>query len=95
VKISLIGTRGIPAQHGGFETCVEEVGERLVKKGHSVTVYSKRVNNARIRKYFYQDSFTIRKDWILSGEIVFATYMEIILAEQIPPCYRQWLQEGR
>lgn len=41
MKIALIGTRGIPAAHGGFETCVEEIGQRLVLRGHKVTVYSK------------------------------------------------------
>ena len=35
----MIGTRGVPANYGGFETCVEEIGCRLVQRGHSVTVY--------------------------------------------------------
>ena len=35
----MIGTRGVPARYGGFETCVEEVGRRLVKSGHEVVVY--------------------------------------------------------
>ena len=35
----MLGTRGVPANYGGFETCVEEVGKRLVNKGHHVTVY--------------------------------------------------------
>lgn len=39
MHISLIGTRGVPARYGGFETCVEEVGRRLVTSGHRVTVY--------------------------------------------------------
>src|SRR4051794_39656967 len=39
MRISMIGTRGVPARYGGFETCVEEVGQRLVKRGHEVTVY--------------------------------------------------------
>ncbi len=34
-----MGTRGVPAMYGGFETCVEEVGWRLVEKGHRVLVY--------------------------------------------------------
>lgn len=41
MKIALLGTRGVPATHGGFETCVEEVGKRLSEKGHEVIVYSK------------------------------------------------------
>lgn len=39
LKIALIGTRGVPANYGGFETCVEELGKRLVERGHDVTVY--------------------------------------------------------
>ena len=39
MRISLIGTRGVPARYGGFETCVEEVGRRLVQRGHEITVY--------------------------------------------------------
>jgi glycosyltransferase involved in cell wall biosynthesis len=39
LKIAMIGTRGVPAQYGGFETCVEEVGRRLAANGHRVVVY--------------------------------------------------------
>jgi len=34
-----MGTRGVPAQYGGFETAVEEIGTRLAARGHIVTVY--------------------------------------------------------
>jgi glycosyltransferase involved in cell wall biosynthesis len=39
VDIAMMGTRGVPAQYGGFETAVEEVGRRLVADGHRVVVY--------------------------------------------------------
>jgi glycosyltransferase involved in cell wall biosynthesis len=39
VRIALLGTRGVPARYGGFETAVEEIGSRLVIRGHDVTVY--------------------------------------------------------
>lgn len=39
VRIALLGTRGIPAAYSGFETCVEQLGQRLVERGHQVTVY--------------------------------------------------------
>jgi glycosyltransferase involved in cell wall biosynthesis len=39
LKIALLGTRGIPASYSGFETCVEQLGQRLVQRGHQVTVY--------------------------------------------------------
>lgn len=41
LRIALIGTRGIPAAYGGFETAVEEVGRRLVERGHRVLVYGR------------------------------------------------------
>lgn len=43
MRIALIGTRGVPARYGGFETCVAEVGKRLVKAGHDVVVYCRKV----------------------------------------------------
>ncbi len=39
MRIALIGTRGVPARYGGFETCVEEVGSRLAARGHDVVVF--------------------------------------------------------
>ena len=39
MKIAILGSRGIPANYGGFETFAEELSARLVKKGHDVTVY--------------------------------------------------------
>jgi glycosyltransferase involved in cell wall biosynthesis len=39
LRIALMGTRGVPARYGGFETAVEEVGRRLADQGHHVTVY--------------------------------------------------------
>lgn len=38
-KISLLGIRGVPAQHGGFETFAEKLSLFLVSKGWEVTVY--------------------------------------------------------
>jgi glycosyltransferase involved in cell wall biosynthesis len=39
IRIAMVGTRGVPARYGGFETCVEEVGSRLAARGHEVVVY--------------------------------------------------------
>ncbi len=39
MRIALLGTRGIPANYGGFETFAEELSVRLVERGHRVTVY--------------------------------------------------------
>jgi glycosyltransferase involved in cell wall biosynthesis len=38
-RIAILGTRGIPARYGGFETFAEELSTRLAARGHQVTVY--------------------------------------------------------
>ncbi|HLH08231.1 MAG TPA: DUF1972 domain-containing protein [Terriglobales bacterium] len=39
MKLAILGSRGIPARYGGFETFAEELATRLVRRGHSVTVF--------------------------------------------------------
>jgi glycosyltransferase involved in cell wall biosynthesis len=41
LKIAILGTRGIPANYGGFETFAEECAAGLVDRGHHVTVYGR------------------------------------------------------
>ncbi|HEX4950286.1 MAG TPA: glycosyltransferase [Blastocatellia bacterium] len=42
MKIAILGTRGIPANYGGFETFAEQLSTRLVRRGHEVTVYGRK-----------------------------------------------------
>ncbi|MGM1029620.1 MAG: glycosyltransferase [Actinomycetota bacterium] len=42
MRIVMLGTRGVPATYGGFETAVEEIGSRLAARGHDVIVYGDR-----------------------------------------------------
>lgn len=39
MRIAILGTRGVPASYGGFETFAEQLSTRLVARGHQVTVY--------------------------------------------------------
>jgi glycosyltransferase involved in cell wall biosynthesis len=41
MRIAILGTRGIPARYGGFETFAEELSARLAAAGHAVTVYTR------------------------------------------------------
>ena len=41
MKIAIIGTRGIPANYGGFETFAQELSIRLAARGHEVCVYGR------------------------------------------------------
>lgn len=39
MRIAILGTRGIPARYGGFETFAEKLSLGLAELGHDVTVY--------------------------------------------------------
>ncbi len=41
MRLAILGTRGIPARYGGFETLAEELSARLSARGHDVTVYTR------------------------------------------------------
>jgi glycosyltransferase involved in cell wall biosynthesis len=41
LRIAILGTRGVPANYGGFETFAEQLGARLAARGHQVTVYGR------------------------------------------------------
>lgn len=61
MRIALLGTRGIPASYGGFETFAEEISVRLAERGHEVTVYCReRHPEARYRGVRLQYLPTIR-----------------------------------
>jgi glycosyltransferase involved in cell wall biosynthesis len=38
-RIAMVGQRGLPATYGGIERYVEEIGTRLVQRGHRVDVF--------------------------------------------------------
>lgn len=43
MKIAILGTRGIPARYGGFETFAEKLATGLSARGYDVTVFCERV----------------------------------------------------
>lgn len=44
----IAGTRGIPAEHGGFETFAERLAVHMVERGWEVTVYCQRSGPGRV-----------------------------------------------
>lgn len=40
--MAFCGTRGVPANYGGFETAVDEISQRLVKSGYDCVVFCRR-----------------------------------------------------
>ena len=51
LKIAMIGVRGLPATYGGVERHVEEIGARLVERGHEVTVFVRPGYSGDVREH--------------------------------------------
>ena len=52
LHFALLGSRGIPARYGGYETLMEELATRLVARGFRVTVYCRsHSTDHRLRSY--------------------------------------------
>jgi glycosyltransferase involved in cell wall biosynthesis len=65
MRIAILGTRGIPANYGGFETFAEELSVRLAARGHDVTVYCReRPAQASYRGVRLQYCSTIRHKYL-------------------------------
>lgn len=52
MRIAMLGNRGIPARWGGSDTAVEEIGSRLVGRGHQVVVYCRSHNSTSPDRYY-------------------------------------------
>ena len=52
LSVALIGSRGIPANYGGYETLMEELAVRLVERGFAVTVYCRSHSTPRTLKTY-------------------------------------------
>jgi len=66
-RIAFCGTRGLPANYGGFETAVDEITRRFVAEGHEVEVFCRRSTGATRhtrhegRRLVYVDGHKSRK----------------------------------
>ena len=65
--ISILGTRGIPAAHGGFETFAEHLALYLVKQGWQVTVYCQEEGVGPIFEDVWQGVRRVRIPILASG----------------------------
>jgi glycosyltransferase involved in cell wall biosynthesis len=64
VKFAIVGTRGIPARYGGFETFAEELSTRLAARGHHITVYCRQKSESPYRGVFLACLPTIRHKYL-------------------------------
>lgn len=51
LSIAILGTRGVPARYGGFETFAEHLSVGLAQKGHDVYVYCPRYQEYKESSY--------------------------------------------
>lgn len=64
-RLAILGTRGIPANYGGFETFAEELSTRLASRGHDVTVYCRQRAAAPVYRGVHLTSLpTIRHKYL-------------------------------
>lgn len=54
MKLFILGTRGIPATHGGFETFAEKLALHLVSKGWEVAVYCQEEKFGEITETYWR-----------------------------------------
>jgi glycosyltransferase involved in cell wall biosynthesis len=79
VRIALLGTRGIPANYGGFETFAEELSTRLVQRGHEVTVYCReQFSEPRYRGVQLQYLPTIRHKYLDTPAHTFVSTLHLL-----------------
>ncbi len=78
MRIAILGTRGIPARYGGFETFAEELSTRLAARGHTVTVYCReRYTESAYRGVNLQYLPTIRHKYLDTIAHTFVSTLEL------------------
>jgi glycosyltransferase involved in cell wall biosynthesis len=78
VKFAIVGTRGIPARYGGFETFAEELSTRLAARGHHVTVYCRQKSESPYRGVFLTCLPTIRHKYLDTIVHTFLSTMHLL-----------------
>lgn len=71
MRVVILGTRGIPARYGGFETFAEELSVRLAERGHTVAVYSRHALGAAAPQPFSHRGVIVR-----SAPTIYHKYFE-------------------
>ena len=80
MRIALLGTRGIPARYGGFETFAEELSIRLAARGHDVTVYCREPSASTYRGVKLRYLPTIRHKYFDTLAHTFVSTLHLVAA---------------
>ncbi len=68
MHIAILGTRGVPSGYSGYETFAEELGVRLVQRGHRVTVYAHKPLFPKERRVTYYRGIRVKYLPALTGK---------------------------
>lgn len=68
-KLTILGIRGVPAAHGGFETFAENLCHYLTHRGWQVTVYCQENGRGRVYEDLWQDIRRINIPIIRNGAL--------------------------
>src|SRR5690242_3740531 len=80
MRIAILGTRGIPAHYGGFETFAEELSARLALVGNAVTVYCRqRHSETSYRGVALRYLPTIRHKYLDTPVHTFLSTLDLLL----------------
>lgn len=79
MRLAILGTRGIPARYGGFETFAEELATRLVARGHSVTVYTRERGGSEYRGVRLKYEPTIRHKYFDTPVHTFLSTLHLLM----------------
>jgi len=88
-SLRILGTRGIPAAHGGFETFAEHLACFLVQRGWRVTVYCQEIGNGSVYESEWRGVRRVHLPVAVSGPaatVVFDWRATCHAAQQREPC---------
>src|SRR5215831_16840592 len=78
MRIAILGTRGIPASYGGFETFAEELSTRLAARGHKVLVYCRESGEPQYRGVIRIYIPTIRHKYLDTVAHTFFSTLDLV-----------------
>lgn len=88
MKIAIVGTRGIPARYGGFETFAEQLSIRLINRGHEVLVYGRGRFFSRISQESYagverHNAWTIFSKHLETPLAALSSFLDLFLFQKV------------
>lgn len=83
-RVAIMGTRGIPARYGGFETFAAELSARLVTAGFAVTVFSRhslagKRQNGTVGAVQVRSSFTVFHKYLETPLATISSFLQLFV----------------